>query len=87
MAIVRKYYMSSPDGRSSDEVMGSWGGDFGEMLLGLSVLESEKGRDLSTFEVKNFVKNTLQYSKQNYFYYGTDTSVRGARAPAGSCAG
>ena len=36
---INKAHFSCVDGRASDEVMGTWGGDAGELMLGLAVYE------------------------------------------------
>ena len=66
---------SSVDGRSSDEVLGTWGGDAGELLLASAVWEEEKQYDLSVNDVKGLLVRYLTFMKQTWFYVHTDTKA------------
>lgn len=67
--------MSSPDHRSPDEVIGTWGGDFGELLLALAVTEQRIEREMRDADVKRFVLNYIRLIPAEHFFYGTDAEA------------
>eukprot|EP00941_MAST-03F_sp_MAST-3F-sp1_P002017 g2017.t1 len=73
MVQVKDQYLSSPDGRSSDEVMGTWGGDAGELFLKVAVWEDLTGTKVLKYQLKKFILLFLRYNKRPYFYMHTDT--------------
>jgi len=68
-------YMSSADHRSPDEVIGTWGGDFGEFLLALAVSEERLGRALRPEEVTSFLVAYVKASSADRFFFGTDAAA------------
>ena len=74
---ISKHHFSCCDGRSSDEVLGTWGGDAGEMMLAIAVWEDLAGRNLTASEVAKYVNYFLTYTKQEYVYMHTDTVAFG----------
>jgi hypothetical protein len=48
---ITRHHFSCCDGRSSDEIIGTWGGDAGEMMLAIAVWEDLAGRNLTATEV------------------------------------
>jgi hypothetical protein len=67
------YYWSAPDGRSSDEVLGTWGGDAGELFLKFAVWEDLSGQQLRPDQAKALILRFLRYDPRPYFYMHTDT--------------
>ena len=74
---ITKHHFSCCDGRSSDEIMGTWGGDAGEMLLAIAVWEELIGRDLTSADVAKYINYFLTYTKQEFVYIHTDTVAFG----------
>eukprot|EP00750_Incisomonas_marina_P021727 INCI4652.1.p1 GENE.INCI4652.1~~INCI4652.1.p1 ORF type:complete len:308 (+),score=56.71 INCI4652.1:271-1194(+) len=74
---VTKHHFSCCDGRSSDEILGTWGGDAGEIMLAIAVWEDLAGRNLTAGEVAKYVKYFLTYTKQEFVYIHTDTVAFG----------
>ena len=70
-----RHGFSSVDGRSSDEVLGTWGGDAGELLLACAVWEELKQTDLQVHDVKELIERYLTYMQQQWFYVHTDTKA------------
>ena len=70
-----RHGFSSVDGRSSDEVLGTWGGDAGELLLACAVWEELKQTDLQVHDIKELIVRYLTYMQQQWFYVHTDTKA------------
>ncbi len=70
-----RHYMSSVDHRSPDEVIGTWGGDFGELVLALAVAEERLGRDMRDLDVNRFVVAFVRQSPAEHFFFGTDAEA------------
>lgn len=84
MVPVDKMYFSDVDGRSSDEVLGTWGGDLGELLVGLAVVEDKSGPQIQPM-IDQYVGKFLSSSAAHFFYMMTDTLVRPRCLPALPC--
>ena len=81
MANKYKHFGSDIDGRSSDEIFGVWGGEFGQMILMLAVMEKENlaklGVPLNPAQISMGILNYIKVCahKRQYFYYHTDTDA------------
>ena len=80
MAQKFKHFASDVDGRSSDEIFGVWGGEFGEMILMLSTYENENkaklGVAITPFQLKMAVLNYIRScARRQFFYYHSDTDA------------
>ena len=74
-----EHHYSCVDGRSSDELLGVWGGDMGILLLAMAVYDEKQletqGTPLTGAEVQRAVKRWLKYTKRKLFYMHTDTDA------------
>lgn len=61
------------DGRSDDALLSAPGGDLGEFILALKVLEDTAGRRLAQFDVDTLLVNTLAVESRQAFRACTDT--------------
>lgn len=81
MAHKFKHFASDVDGRSSDEIFGVWGGEFGEMILMLSIYESENlaklGVAITPFQLQMAVLNYIRScaARRQFFYFHSDTDA------------
>jgi len=70
---VLKHSFSSVDGRSSDELLGTWGGDAGELLLVAATWEDDQGSDLTPDRLRDLILRYLTFMQQEFFYMHSDT--------------
>ena len=81
MAQKFKHFASDVDGRSSDEIFGVWGGEFGEMMMMLSTYENENKAKLEVaitpFQLQMAVLNYIRScaARRQFFYYHSDTDA------------
>lgn len=69
---VTKSYFHSIDGRTSDSILGTPGGDAGEFILALLVYEDISGRLLTEDSIKTYFKQWLDCMDASTFYLDTD---------------
>lgn len=63
------------DGRSDEAILSAPGGDLGEFILALKVLEDTAGRRLSQFDVDTLLVNTLAVESRQAFRACTDVQA------------
>jgi hypothetical protein len=64
---VREASFGCADGRSAEEGLGTWGGDFGEFATALNVYEQMATIHLSQAEVSSILRKYLEASNRNKF--------------------
>mmetsp|Transcript_4888 Transcript_4888/g.9148 ORF Transcript_4888/g.9148 Transcript_4888/m.9148 type:complete len:359 (-) Transcript_4888:490-1566(-) len=69
---VTKSYFHSIDGRTSDSILGTPGGDAGEFILALLVYEDMSGRLLTQDSITTYFKEWLDCMDASTFYFDTD---------------
>lgn len=69
---VTKSPFHSIDGRTSDEILGTPGGDAGEFILALLVYEDLSGRQLTQDAIETYFKEWLDCMDASTFYFDTD---------------
>jgi hypothetical protein len=69
---VTKSYFHSIDGRTSDSILGTPGGDAGEFILALLVYEDLSGRQLTQASIETYFKEWLDCMDASTFYFDTD---------------
>jgi hypothetical protein len=69
---VTKSYFHSIDGRTSDSILGTPGGDAGEFILALLVYEDISGRQLTEASITTYFKEWLDCMDASTFYFDTD---------------
>mmetsp|Transcript_9372 Transcript_9372/g.18006 ORF Transcript_9372/g.18006 Transcript_9372/m.18006 type:complete len:358 (-) Transcript_9372:904-1977(-) len=72
---VTKSSFHSIDGRSSDKILGTPGGDAGEFILALLVYEDISGRQLTEDAVETYFKEWLNCMDASTFYMCTDDNA------------
>lgn len=72
--------VSCVDGRDDSGIIGSAGGDAGELLIGLRALEKMRGRDLTDAEVATLLARRLDVFGR--FYMHTDEDASNAKLAA-----
>ena len=78
---AKTHFASDIDGRSSDEVLGVWGGEFGELLLTLSVWEDTNIANvqvgLTNLQITKTVQEYMKLAGANrkFMYIHTDTEA------------
>eukprot|EP00696_Hemimastix_kukwesjijk_P006625 gnl/Hemi2/1836_TR644_c0_g1_i1.p1 gnl/Hemi2/1836_TR644_c0_g1~~gnl/Hemi2/1836_TR644_c0_g1_i1.p1 ORF type:complete len:412 (+),score=121.59 gnl/Hemi2/1836_TR644_c0_g1_i1:84-1319(+) len=77
-AVSRTASFSCTDGRNTNEILGTPGGDLGEFLLALSVYEETVGMRLEPKDIAQVMINYLNYSGKKKFRMCTDTQALGA---------
>lgn len=70
---VQKHSYECVDGRSSNELMGTWGGDAGELMLVAATWEDMNENPLNKRQVGSLIKRYLEFMQPRYFYMNTDT--------------